>query len=103
MRQHETSGLKVAEWLEHQVGGEGVTHPLLPKHPQVSVIVLLMASVVVIVNVIVTNTFNIFITAHFGSSPAPWETFWNVGVQVLRKSLNLHVQAQRHDMLIALI
>ena len=84
MRQHETSGLKVAEWLEHQVGVEGVTHPLLPAHPQVSVIVLLMASVVVIVNV--TNTINIFITAHFGSSPAPWETFWNVGVQVeLRK------------------
>ena len=85
MRQHETSGLKVAEWLEHQVGVEGVTHPLLPAHPQVSVIVLLMASVVVIAYVIVTNTINIFITAHFGSSPAPWETFWNVGVQVLKK------------------
>ena len=52
--------------------------------PGHSVIVILMASVVVIVNVIVTNTINIFITAHFGSSPAPWETFWNVGVQVLR-------------------
>ena len=60
-----------------------------------------LCSVVVIV--IVTNTINIFITAHFGSSPAPWETFWNVGVQVLRKSFNLHAQAERDDMLIALI
>jgi len=34
MRQHGTSGLKVAEWLAHQVGVEGVTHPLLPAHPQ---------------------------------------------------------------------
>ena len=84
MRQHETSGLKVAEWLEHQVGVEGVTHPLLPAHPQVSVIVLLMASVVVVVIANVIVAINIFITAHFGSSPAPWEAFWNVGVQVLR-------------------
>jgi len=34
MRQHETTGLRVAEWLEQQEGVCCVTHPLLPSHSQ---------------------------------------------------------------------
>jgi len=34
MRRHEATGIRVAEWLEHQEGVYGVTHPLLPSHSQ---------------------------------------------------------------------
>jgi len=34
MRQHEATGLRVAEWLQQQDGVHGVTHPLLPSHSQ---------------------------------------------------------------------
>jgi len=34
MSRHETTGMRVAEWLEQQEGVYGVTHPLLPSHSQ---------------------------------------------------------------------